>query len=84
MGIRDSKELHYSWRHILPQHFEQTARRCGLGNEIGRMMQEVIEHTAPVIDSVQRLLPTDFPQELAEAVLGGLRAAAERLADNQV
>lgn len=79
MGIRGSKELHYSWHRILPRHFEQSARRCGLGGEIARMMDELVERTAPVIASVQRLLPKDFPHELAEAVLGGLRDAADRL-----
>lgn len=80
MGIRGSKELHYSWRRILPRHFDQAARRCGLGNEIGRVMDELVERTEPVIESVQSRLPRDFPHDLAEAVLGGLRTAAGQLA----
>jgi serine/threonine-protein kinase HipA len=79
MAVRGSKELHYSWRHILPRHFEQTARRCGLGGEIDRMMEELIGRTGPVIQSVQRLLPENFPHELAQDVLNGLRSAADRM-----
>jgi len=79
MAVRGSQALHYHWNDILPRHFEQTARRCGLGREIGRMMEELIEMTDPAIQSVQRLLPADFPKELAQDVLTGLRSAADRM-----
>ena len=80
MAIRGSKALHYNWREILPRHFELTAQRCGLGSEIGRMVEELIEKTAFVIQSVQGLLPANFPQELSRDVLTGLRSAADRMA----
>src|SRR6185437_6401733 len=45
MGIRGTQELHYSWSRILPRHFEQTARRCGLGAEVGQIMKELVDRT---------------------------------------
>lgn len=80
MAVRGTKTLHYHWSRILPRHFEQTARRCGLLNEFESMMEELIEATSSVIDSVQSMLPATFPQQLAQDVLAGLRSAAERMA----
>ena len=79
MGVRGSKALHYNWNDILPRHFESTARRCGLGDEVGRMIDGLIARTEPAIESVQRLLPADFPQELAHDLFAGLRGAAHRM-----
>lgn len=79
MAIRGSKGTHYNWSDILPRHFGLTAQRCGLGGEIDRMMEELIESTDSVADAVQGRLPADFPQELAHAVLTGLRASASRM-----
>jgi serine/threonine-protein kinase HipA len=79
MAVRGSQAPHYHWSDILPRHFVQTAQRCGLGSEIDRMMEELLDVTGPVIESVQHLLPADFPQELAHDVLTGLRSAADRM-----
>jgi serine/threonine-protein kinase HipA len=79
MAIRGSTAPHYKWSEILPRHFEHMGRRCGLGSEIGQMMDDLIDRTDAVVNSVQKLLPADFPQELAHDMLTGLRSAAERL-----
>jgi serine/threonine-protein kinase HipA len=79
MGVRGGKSLRYSWNDIVPRHFEQMARRCGLGSEIDRMMQDLVERTDRVVESVRSQLPADFPQKLARDVLGGLRSCANRM-----
>ena len=79
MAIRGSKGPHYNWREILPRHFELMAQRCGLGSEIGRMVDELTDRTNAVIDMVQGQLPAAFPQELARDVFSGLQACAERM-----
>ena len=79
MAVRGSQALHYHWSDIQPRHFKEMARGCGLGSEIDRMMEELIEMTGPAIQSVERLLPDDFPQELAADVWAGLRGAADRM-----
>jgi serine/threonine-protein kinase HipA len=80
MGVRGSKAPHYLWDKIQPRHFEQMAHRCGLGNAIRPMMDELIEKTTGVIQSVQASLPHQFPQDLAKAIFQGLQACANRLA----
>jgi serine/threonine-protein kinase HipA len=79
MAVRGSKAAHYNWNDILPRHFEVTAQRCGLGSEIGRMMDELIDRSGAVIELVHSLLPAGFPQDLAQDVFAGLRACAERM-----
>lgn len=79
MGVRGSKSLHYSWNEILPRHFKQMAVRCGLGNEVANMMQELSERTPSVVTAVGKELPSNFPQKLVEDILGGLTSCAEKM-----
>lgn len=79
MAFRGNKALHYTRKEILPRHLKQMGTRCGLGNEIDRMMQELIERTDSVVNSVQSTLPDDFPQELARDVFTGLRFSADQM-----
>lgn len=83
MGVRGSKSPHYLWNKIQPRHFEQMARRCGLGNAIRPMMDDLTEKTPGVIQFVQASLPAEFPQDLATAIFQGLQACANRLAARQ-
>jgi serine/threonine-protein kinase HipA len=79
MGVRGSKAPHYLWSEIVPRHFEQMAKRCGLGAEIRPMMDDLVEKTPTVIQSVQSLLPANFPHDLANGIFQGLQAAANRI-----
>jgi len=79
MGVRGSKAPHYLWSEIVPRHFEQMAKRYGLGAEIHPMMDDLAEKTPTVIQSVQSLLPANFPQDLANGIFQGLQAAANRI-----
>jgi serine/threonine-protein kinase HipA len=79
MAVRGSSKAHYHWNDILPRHFVPMAQRCGLGSDIGRILEELIERTDSVIDSIQSSLPVDFPQPLAHDVLTGLRSAGARM-----
>jgi serine/threonine-protein kinase HipA len=80
MAVRGSKAPHYLWNKIQPRHFEQMAHRCGLGNVIRPMMDDLIEKTPGVIQSIQALLPDQFPRDLAKTIFRGLQACANRLA----
>ncbi len=79
MAMRGGSGYHYNWNDILPRHIKLTAQRCGLGSEIDRIMEELIERAGSVAGTVQGMLPADFPQELAHDVLTGLRASANRM-----
>jgi serine/threonine-protein kinase HipA len=79
MGVRGSKAPHYLWNEILPRHFVHMAKRCGLGAEIRPMMDDLVKNTPAVIQSVQALLPPNFPEDLAGGIFRGLQAASDRI-----
>lgn len=73
------KNRHYEWQRILRRHWLATAHACNFRNDAERLLIEVVERTPGVIAAVGRLIPNDFPAAVAEPILSGIRAAAERL-----
>lgn len=82
MALR-ATHAHWRMRDILRRHWEAAGRRNGIVSESGQgvdgLIDDVVERTPAVIDSVAARLPTDFPGRLAHAILEGLAAAARRL-----
>jgi len=78
MAVR-GKNPHYHWDGIHRNHWEETARRNGLGSRFTRLADEVIEYTPKVIQSVLSQLPADFPANIADAIFSGMRRAVGRL-----
>ena len=74
------KNRHYRLREITHRHFEQTARRCGLGAAIDSIIADVVTRTPTVIQQVGGALPPDFPPRLFESIARGLRRSAEEIA----
>jgi serine/threonine-protein kinase HipA len=75
-----STNRHYLWKRILPRHWDATAHRCGFPVERARALREALAAQASVAaEQVATELPKGFPTELAERVLAGVVAAAERL-----
>ena len=74
------KNKHYHLQQIERRHFNQTARRCGMGADMEGIIAEVIERTPAVIEQVGAALPADFPGRVFDAVTRGMRLMAERLA----
>ncbi|MFY8134614.1 MAG: hypothetical protein ACOVKS_06410, partial [Aquimonas sp.] len=59
---------------------DATAHRCGFPAERARALREALSERAPAaVEQVTRELPKGFPAELAERVLAGVVAAAQRL-----
>lgn len=83
MAVR-SKNAHWKMREILRRHWLALGQRHGVLTEDGApvqaLMDDVVTRTPRVISAVQAQLPGDFPQALAQSILGGLQRAAERLA----
>jgi serine/threonine-protein kinase HipA len=79
MSWRD-KTKHYRMEEIQRRHFNATARACGLGRDMEGIIEEVVERTSAVIDSVGINLPVGFPDQLFARVSARLRSAADRLA----
>ncbi len=73
------KNRHYKADQIQRRHFNSTARHVGFGETAEPLLHELISRTPAIIDDVQRVLPSDFSQEVADKLLGGLQASARVL-----
>ena len=82
MAVR-SKNVHWKMRDILRRHWLALGMRHGIVTEDDRQAQfildDLIERTPGVVNAVQAKLPTDFPEQVARSILGGLRDAANKL-----
>ena len=72
------KSRHYLWHSILGRHWEETARRCGLGSVFRSLVEELLDRTPAVVDSVAARVPKGFPDSVASPILEGLRSSASR------
>lgn len=71
MAVGDKR--HYVIDTILPRHFLQTAKRCGVPSAVVQDIFDEIADTAPsAIDSALAGLPKDFPEPIAESIIDGL------------
>ena len=65
---------HYVINTILPRHFAQTAVREGIpALMIDEICRELAEGAEPAIQIVLNSLPQQFPAELADSVIDGIR-----------
>lgn len=74
----EGKNRHYLWHSILGRHWEETAKRCGLGSVFRSLVAELLDRTPGAIESVSSRLPKKFPDSVASPILDGLRASASR------
>jgi len=83
MAVR-SKNAHWRMRDILRRHWLAVGERHGVVTVDGRGAQYVIDdlvaRTPGVVETVRKSLPRDFPEQLADSILTGLQAAANKLA----
>lgn len=83
MAVR-SENAHWRMRDILRRHWLAVGERHGVVTPDGRAAQFVIDdlvaRTPDVIRTVRGMLPQAFPQALANSILDGMHAAADRLA----
>jgi serine/threonine-protein kinase HipA len=73
------KRKHYRIAEIRRRHFDVIARLCGLGENMDRVVSEVIEKTPSVIQRVGGALPKDFPEEIFDSISSGLARTAREL-----
>lgn len=73
MAVRGSSN-HYLIEKIQRRHWTAQAQQVGLGaRAAAQAIEEVIEATEGVIAEASRLLPDDFPADLAAAIFEGMR-----------
>jgi serine/threonine-protein kinase HipA len=82
MALR-GRNTHYRVSEIQRRHFNETARRCGLGADMESLIEEVLARTSGVIDQVAAVLPPGFPPDIFESITEGLRRSALQLARMQ-
>jgi len=70
---------HYRWAEIHYRHWIEMARRCGIGTEAPRMIDELLEMTPGVVDKVRNSLSAAFPELVASKILDGLTTSASTL-----
>jgi serine/threonine-protein kinase HipA len=70
---------HYLLKSIQRRHFETLGKRMGLAGETDRLISEIAQRAALVVEQVQKGLPKDFPQAMLERVLRGLEKSARDL-----
>lgn len=80
MAVRGSTN-HYLIEKIQRRHWIAQAQQVGLGAAAAeQLVEDVIKSTESVIGEVGKLLPADFPMDVAEAVFSGMRKQSARLA----
>jgi serine/threonine-protein kinase HipA len=73
MAVGDNR--HYLVYEIMPRHFVETAAKSGVPSSfVQSIFDELVGSADTVINKVVNDLPGGFPQELAESIVGGLRA----------
>jgi len=79
MAVRGSTN-YYLIDKIQRRHWIKQAQQVGLGAAAAeRLIEEVTESTESVIGTVGKLLPNNFPMDMAEAVFSGMRRQSAKL-----
>ena len=73
LAVGDNR--HYLVYEIMPRHFVETAAKSGVPSAfVQTIFDDLVESADAVINQVMKELPAGFPQELADRIVGGLRA----------
>ena len=74
-----SKNRHYALATIMQRHFNATAVKCGWGENAEDIISELLNRVELAIAVVTRQMPVDFPLDVAESIIEGVRKQAQRL-----
>jgi serine/threonine-protein kinase HipA len=73
LAVGDNR--HYLVYEIMSRHFVETAAKSGVPSDfVQSIFDELVESADAVINQAMNDLPGGFPRELAESIVGGLRA----------
>lgn len=73
------KDKHYLFKDIQRRHFNNMAGKCFDRDSAEDVINQILEATPRVIESMTGKLPAGFPDQIAESVLNGLRKSAALL-----
>lgn len=74
-----SKNRHYALATIMRRHFNATAAKCGWGENAEDIISDLLDRVELAIAAVTRQIPVDFPQDVAESIINGVRKQVQRL-----
>lgn len=78
MAVR-GKNNHYLLGEIQRRHFNTTAHKCGLGQDMEAVIADVLTRTPTVIQNIGARLPSEFPGDVFDSIISGLQQSAKRL-----
>lgn len=78
MAVR-GKNNHYLIGEIQRRHFNTTAHKCGLGQDMEAVIVDVLAQTPTVIQNIGERLPSEFPGDVFDSIISGLQQSAKRL-----
>lgn len=82
MGLKASRGKKYAIEQIFPRHFYQTAEAVGFDPSLmSDILRYFYQEMDDVIQRVKQQLPEDFPSEISNTILDGMKARAVRLAN---
>lgn len=68
------KNTHWHWAGIQPRHFLSTAKYVGYSESQAKsLIDEVFDNIEPAISSVEKLLPSNFPEYVQRSIFAGIR-----------
>jgi serine/threonine-protein kinase HipA len=74
MAVRGKSGNNYLVSKIQRRHWLEQANQVGLGAEMAEIIiEELLDSTEQVLTAVEKLLPTNFPLDVAEAIFKGIR-----------
>lgn len=67
------KNRHYLWSRIQREHFVATGHNCGLTTSAcNDILDQIAKKIPDVTEQVSRMIPPDFPRNVADAIFDGL------------
>ena len=73
------KNRHYEWMRISLRHWQESAKRYGLGEQFDDLLHELLERVPAALTIVEHSIPKRFPADIAHPILDGVRKAAKQL-----
>jgi serine/threonine-protein kinase HipA len=73
------KSKHCRINDIQLRHFELLGKQLGIGERVAAIIDETIDRTSAVIETVGAELPRKFPEPVSGKIFAGLKAAARAL-----
>jgi serine/threonine-protein kinase HipA len=76
----EGKNRHYHWDGIRLRHWLETGKRCGVP-DMATFVREIVDRTPAALAVARQAIPAGFPAAIADSILDGVQAAAQRLGD---